>query len=248
MENLNMDDLNLDDLIENSSEIENLSVPNIKPTRNTPVSNEPEWQASSLQKSFWNYNYENSTAADSFKKNSLKRKLIIAIPCIIAAICIIAAAIHFISVPKTIIDVTNMACDNESQLSGKLGLSFRNSDVYTAKVRVLSDELVQAKAAEGFSVYYINGTQEGIFFDSKKYSLYGLKVDDICDENFSNTTFKYNETYGEIVDYHAGKKYNYYLYNTATNECMIVTYDTVKKTIIELGYFYDYKEIIKRFI
>ena len=80
--------------------------------------------------------------------------------------------------PRITRDVTGLATYDEVTLSKELNLSFEKSDTYTARVRILSRAVVLAKASEGFAVVYIDKEQQGVFFDSDKYSLYGLRIGD----------------------------------------------------------------------
>lgn len=260
-----MDNFNFDEFLNDASEVEKLSDPIIEEVeiqsdvenyeeiglKVKPFEKEDEtkdWQSGKIKNDFWNYDYDNSKEADAIKKNKVKSKLLIVIIAVISVALILGIIIFIKSIPRKLNDVTNITRHNEKQLSEELHLSFKSSDMYTPKVRVLSEAIVDARADKGFSVVYVDRTQQGIFFDSRKYKLYGLSLGDTCDENFSNTSYKFNKTYMEVVDYHSGQMNYYYLYNTSKGDCMIVSVDSKTRKVLELGYFYDYKIMLDRLI
>ncbi len=262
MEGADMDELNFDELLDDASEIEQMADPVIEEVEIEPVDayeedtglkikpfvkeeNDSEWQAGNLENQFWSYSYEDSNEVAIAKKNKKYGKAIGLVVLVIIGLILAGIVLYLKPAPKELVDVTRIARKDEKKIGETLGLTFHNSDMYLPKVRVLNDNLVQTKADEGFAVVYINNKQQGIFFDSKKYSLYGLSVGTKSSESFPGIEFKYNKTYMEMVDYHAGKKEFYYLYNTNTSECMIVSLESKNKKIMDLGYFYDYKQILQ---
>ena len=256
-----MDNLNFTDFLIADSEAENIAAPEIKadhPIYKEPIDEEQvairkrraskekeiEWQGGSIQKDFWAYDYDNSKEAIISKTKKMSVKLIIFIIAVVLISSISSIILFVKSLQSKPTDVTKIVRYDEPQFSKTLGLYFTESEVFAQKVRVFSEDKVTAKTDDGFGIVYIGGKQQGIFIDSTKYTLYGLRVDDKCDENFSKTTFMHDKVYSEVVDYSAGFKNYCYLYNTGNGDCMIVSYDTRTNKILELGYFYNYKTIL----
>ncbi|SNU07124.1 hypothetical protein SAMN06297422_11129 [Lachnospiraceae bacterium] len=258
-----MDELNIDKLLEETSDIKEMTEPIIKEVEQIPVEPpsedierrrrrkkdeeevQPEWQGGEIQNKFWDYSYEKDGAAAHIKTNKLLVKIIGVIGFIVIPIIVLGVLLFKKFDPEKKTDVTEIVRYDEDRISQELGLSFIKSDYYTPRVRVLPEEIVFARADKGFAVVYINNKRAGIFFDGTKYTLYGLSVGDYCGDDFQGLEFKYDQFYMDEVKYHAGRKEYYYLYNTNTSECMIVTLDSKEKTVIELGYFYDYHQILR---
>ena len=258
-----MDELNIDKLLEETSEIKEMTEPVIKEVEQAPVEPspekiirqrrrkkddddiQPEWQGGEIQNKFWAYSYEKDGAATRIKTNRALVKIIgiigfIVIPIIIAGVLLFK---RFDPHKKT--DVTEMVRYDESSLSELLDLTLQESDYYKQRVRIFQEKKLQVKADKGFAVVFIDDKQQGIFFDGTKYSLYGLSVGDHCGDNFKGLKFKYDQSYMDVLKYHDGRKEFYYLYNTKNSECMVVSLDSVEKTVVELGFFYDYHKMLR---
>ena len=258
-----MDNLNFTDFLIADSEVGDIKNPEIKDDhpvykdtyaeeqaairkRRESKEKEIEWNGGGVKKDFFNYDYDNSKEAIINKTKKMSAKLIIFIV-VVVVISFASSIILFVkSLQSRPTDVTKMIEYDEKKFAKELDLNFKDNEIFGRLVRVFSDDKVTAKTDNGFGVIYIRGKQQGIFFDSPKYELFGLQVGDKCDNNFSKVKYQYEKIEREVVDYSEGFKYYTYLYNTRRGDCMIVSYDTRTNKILELGYFYDYKLFISQ--
>ena len=196
---------------------------------------------------FWDASYNEPTNEEI--RNRRKSKLIIKILSIIFILAIVSTVcVYVFNRPHNHTDITGFAKCSESELASRLNLSFSPNIQYTSRTRILSDDIVTAVADQSFSVIYVNNKQEGIFFDSKDYTLYGLSVGDDCDESFKGLTFDYDNIYEEEVSMGIRKRHFYYLYNIHTQECMIVSINARNNKIKELGFYRNYNVPLKRIV
>ena len=255
-----MDNQSFTDFLIADSEVESIGTPEIKDDypvhqhvedeqaairkRRENKEKEIEWNGGGVKKDYFNYDYDNSKEAIINKTKKMSAKLIIFIV-IVVVISFFSSIVLFVkSLQSKSTDVTSMREHTEQQFAKDLGMDFKENEIFARLVRVHSDDKVTAKTNSGFGIVYIDGKQQGIFFDSTKYELYGLQVGDKCDDNFNKLKYPYEKVMKETVDYSEGFKNYCYLYNTRNGDCMIVSYDTRTNKILELGYFYDYKLLI----
>ncbi|MBO4864799.1 MAG: hypothetical protein J5517_10560 [Eubacterium sp.] len=255
-----MDKYSFTDFLKADSEVENMEAPEVKGDH--PVYNpideeqaairrrreskqkEPEWNGGGVSKDFYKYDYENSKLSIISKTKKMSKRLIVLIIILFIVSSISSISLFVRSLKSMPTNVTKMVKYDEGQFSKALDVTFVENDYFARLVRVFSEEKVTAKTADGFGIIYIGGKQQGVFFDSPRYKLFGLKVGDKCDEDFSKVKYSYDKVYKETVDYSEGFKNYCYLYNTGVGDCMIISYDTRTNQILELGYFYNYKTIL----
>lgn len=255
-----LDDLNIDQIINTDDKDlpEALDIPKVstpeapvpvesglkikKDTRIVEEENEEKSiESTHLSGDFWDYKYEEVP-----EKEKKKNKRISFLISLLVVLFVAGIVIYLFNTKKEAerIDITNYAKSSDSDLEKTLGLSLHANKLYTSRTRVLSDAIVTAKADNGFAVIYINDKQEGIFFDTDNYSLYGLSVGESCDESFQNVTFDYDEVYKDEVSMSFRKRNFYYLYNTTTGECMIISIYDKSGKIKELGFYKNYKKVL----
>lgn len=209
---------------------------------NEEIPEEKSITSTQLSGDFWEYNY-----VEVLEKEKKKNKIISFLVSFLVVSFVFGIVFYLIytnNKSSECIDITNYALSSEGELEQTLGLSFSSNKLYTSRTRVLSDAIVTARADQGFAVIYINDKQEGIFYDSPDYSLYGLRIGEKCDESFENVTFDYDAIYKDQVSMSFRKRNFYYLYNTETGRCMIVSIYANSGKIKELGFYKDYKKVL----
>ena len=143
------------------------------------------------------------------------------------------------------LDISKYSGLTEAELSQKLDLDFQKEVVFSKETPIYNDQYVSCNSADNFSVFYIEKHQSGIYFSNSGFKMYGLKIGGKEEDTFDKVDFKYTKTYKFEKELSTGKRTIYYFCNTDTSECLVACIDNKDYKIKELGYFYDYKEILK---
>ena len=202
---------------------------------------EKEFSKAQLQGEFWKAEYKETTETE--KKSYKAIKIIIGL---IFFAVVVFGVVAFIQSRSggDVIDLTDYADWSEAELVNEFGFDLTDNKAYALKTGLEPEIDVTAKVDHGFAVIYIVGKQEGIFFDTDDYSLYGLRVGDPCDDKFENITYLYSDIKEKTMGRITRTKKDYILYNTNTGDCVFVSIDDKTGKIKELGYYSHYKKVI----
>ena len=202
---------------------------------------EKEFSKAQLQGEFWKAEYKETTEAE--KKSYKAIKIIIGL---IFFAVVVFGIVAFIQSRggSEVIDLTDYADWSEADLVNEFGFNLTDNKAYAVKTGLEPEVDVTTNVDHGFAVVYVSGKQEGIFFDSDDYSLYGLRVGDPCDNKFENIKYKYTDIKEKTMGRMTRTKTDYILYNSNTGDCVYVSIDDNTGKIKELGYYSHYKKVI----
>ncbi len=202
---------------------------------------EKEFSKAQLQGEFWKAEYQETTEAE--KKSYKAIKIIIGL--IFFAVLVFGIVVFIKNRSGgEVIDLTEYAGCSEANLVKEFDFKLKDNKAYAVKTGLQPEVDVTTKVDNGFAVVYVNGKQEGIFFDSDDYSLYGLRVGDPCDEKFEAIEYNYSDIKEKSMGRMTRTKTDYILYNENTHDCVYVSIDDNTGKIKELGYYSHYELVI----
>ena len=167
---------------------------------------------------------------------SIITKLIIFL--VVVGVIVVAIKVVFFKPPT---DITPNRTLNEQQLADTYGLKFERDEKMDKYIpQYTNGRKVEAKTADGLTVFYIDGVYSGFHITDKKWSLYGIEKG-TAEISLHNTSFIYDESFNVLTDLNDGKSKVDFFTNEATNECIACAVNDKSNRVVAITYFNDCK-------
>ena len=94
-------------------------------------------------------------------------------------------------------------------------------------------------------VAYLLEGESTVWIDDKKYNMLGIHIGDGEYKIEDNITFEYDEYFSVLNDMAGGNSTALFYFNTAKNDCLVITVNDKSARVVAMTYFNDYKLISK---
>lgn len=190
--------------------------------------------------SYMDPNYHNaSSMAPPDKTNDKLAKTLISLG--VLAVLVILAKILLFPSPK---DLTGMTRSSEEDIATTYKITFERDEVMDKYIpQWTNGATIEARSGKGLTVFSIDGKYSGFHIDSKKWTLYGLKVGMAVQDIPGNITFRSEDWFEVLNDALGGNSTADYYYNSSTNECLIITINDNTGRIVAITYCNDFRKI-----
>lgn len=184
------------------------------------------------------YHNSESVATKDKTMENLKKTLI---GLLVLAILVIVGKIIFFPTPK---DLTDSAKLSEEELASKFHITFQRDETMDKYIpQWTNGSTIEAKTGKGLTVYSVDGVYSGFHFDTKKWTVYGLKVGMAVQDIDGAITFNYEDSFMVLNDVLGGNSSADYYYNTATNEMLTVTISDRTGRIAAISYTNNFRKV-----
>ncbi|MBQ9279126.1 MAG: hypothetical protein IJ224_10900 [Lachnospiraceae bacterium] len=140
-------------------------------------------------------------------------------------------------------DITDYVNKSENEIEKAFGVDLVDSPEKVSSVHQYSNGSVSVSSDGDISVIYINGVQKGVKVDSKKYSMFGVKIGDPAYKINDNIRYNYSGTFNVLNDMISGKSTTDYYYNRDKNDCFIVIINEDSGRVVSMSYYNDFNLI-----
>ena len=140
-------------------------------------------------------------------------------------------------------DITDLVGKSEEEIEKKLDVKLVDSPDMVSTVHQYSNGNISVSSDSNISVIYINGAEKGIKIDSKKYSMYGIKIGDPAYKLEDNLNYDYTDKFEVLNDMMSGKSTTDYYYNVDKNDCFIAIVNDDSGRVVSMSYYNDFKMI-----
>jgi len=164
---------------------------------------------------------------------------------VIAVIAVVGVKLIYGLVNPKSIDVTNYVNLEADEFAKKMDISLKPDSAMSTKIPHYCDGTVTVDSNEKIGVVYIDGKRKGIHTDDKKYNMFGIHIGDGEYKIEDNITFEYDEYFSVLNDMAGGNSTALFYYNTAKNDCLVITVNDKSARVVAMTYFNDYKLISK---
>ncbi len=137
-------------------------------------------------------------------------------------------------------DITNYVNKSEQEIEKALGVNLTDSPDKVSSVHQYSRGNVSVSSDGEISVIYINGVQKGVKIDSKKYTMFGIKIGDPAYKLEDNLKYNYSGTFNVLDDMMSGKSTTDYYYNRDKNDCFIAIINEDSGRVVSMSYYNDF--------
>ncbi len=162
---------------------------------------------------------------------------------VLIAIVVVAAKFIIKRVNPEVTDVTGLVNKNTAEVEQTLDITLtKNSDMNT-KINHYSNGKVTVDGNGEIGVVYIDGRYAGLHIDSKKYSMYGVKIGDGQMDAEGNMTFSYNDTMNVLEDMMQGNSTAVFYEGATKGDCLVVIYNDYSNRVAAVTYFKDYSKV-----
>ena len=165
-----------------------------------------------------------------------------------AVVALIIAIIAFTAVKKIIKnvsgkDITDYVNKSEEEIEKALDIKLTDAPEKVSSVHQYSNGNISVSSDGDVSVIYINGIQKGVKVDSKKYSMFGVKIGDPAYKLEDNLKYNYTGVFNVLDDMMSGKSTTDYYYNRDKNDCFIVIVNEDSGRVVSMSYYNDFRII-----
>lgn len=141
-------------------------------------------------------------------------------------------------------DITELVNQTESVIASTLSLDFQDAPGKVPSVHQYSGGNVSVHSAGDLSVIYINNRQVGVKVDSKKYSMFGVKIGDgevTADREMTYDAYDSFSVLEDMMD--GGDSVSYFYYNPEKNDCFLLIINSNTNRVVSMTYYNDFRLI-----
>lgn len=179
---------------------------------------------------------------------------------VIPVIIVVIVVLRFLPISSTK-SLNTLVRQPQKQIETELGLSLNQNPGFVTMLSVPNNNAdgfeTYTTDQEDFSVIYYEGKQFGISFSSRKYSLFGVKIDDAeykilkdaegasgtIQENGS-PAYSYSNSFTMVEDMGNGKSTATYLLGT-DGSVLVLVFNDVTNRLVNVIYYYDSERILQ---
>ncbi len=140
-------------------------------------------------------------------------------------------------------DITDLVGKSEEEIEKKLDIKLEDSPEKVSSVHQYSNGQISVSSNGDISVVYINGVKKGVKIDSKKYTMFGVKIGDPAYKLGDILNYNYTNSFNVINDMMSGKSTTDYYYNVDKNDCFIAIVNDDSGRVVSMSYYNDFKMI-----
>ena len=184
---------------------------------------------------------------DEISMNKKKQAGYMTIIKIVVLFIIIAVALavskHMLKKMDKTTDITKYVNKSEEQIEKALNVKLENSQEKISSIHHYSKGKITVNSDGELSVIYIDGVQKGVKIENKKYSMFGLKIDDDANQIQDKTNYDFTDYFVVLTDMYSGKSTSEFYYNENKNDCLVIIVNDVSGRIVSMIYYNDFKSI-----
>ena len=190
--------------------------------------------------SYMDPNYHNASSMASPRKSDAKiAKTLITLGVLL--IIAIMVKIFVFPAPK---DLTSMAKSSEEEIADAYKIKFERDEVMDKYIpQWTNGSTIEARSGKGLTVFSIDGKYSGFHIDTKKWTVYGLKVGMAVQDIPGSITFNSEDWFEVLNDALGGNSTADYYYNSTTNECLAITISDNTGRIVAITYCNDFRKM-----
>lgn len=186
-----------------------------------------------------------SLPESNVRKASAGGKIVKIVLTIIVCLVLVIVAKNIIDrlFPKSQ-DITDLVNQKESVIAESLDLDFKDAPEKVSSIHQYSGGSVSVHSAGDISVIYINNRQVGVKVDSKKYSMFNVKIGDgevTADRDMSYDAYASFSVLNDMMD--GGHSTSYFYFNPSKNDCLLLIINDNTNRVVSMTYYNDYQLI-----
>ena len=162
---------------------------------------------------------------------------------VIAVVIVIAAKFVINIVNPKVTDLTSYINMETKEVEDKLDVKLAANSNMSSKVNHYSRGTVTVDGNDDFGVVYIDGEYAGLHTQSKKYSLFGVKIGDAGYGVEDKMTFDFDESICVLNDMAAGNSTATFYADYEKGDCFVVITNDHSNKVVALTYFSDYAKV-----
>ena len=140
-------------------------------------------------------------------------------------------------------DITKYVDKSEEDIEKGLGVKLEDAPEKVKSIHQYSNGTISVSSNGDISVIYINGVQKGVKIDNKKYSMFGIKINDDGNKLQSKMTYDYTNYFEVLNDIYSGKSTTDYYYNKEKNDCFVIIINDTSGRVVSMTYYNDFETI-----
>ena len=142
-------------------------------------------------------------------------------------------------------DITSYIKSPDYVIERKLGTSFYENDSIKGTIPEYSSGVLSVRSDDDLNIIYIDGVQVGVNTTSRRYSFYGVEVNQPEIKAVREMYYSYDEMTQAAKDIAGGNSNTYFYYNNERNDCLVLTVSSSSNRVVGITYYTDFEKISK---
>lgn len=144
------------------------------------------------------------------------------------------------------IEVQEYGSMSSEELEASLGLTLTKNSNMSSQIPHYTKGEVTVDGNGEIGVIYIDGKQTGIHVNSKKYTLFGVRMGYDERKVKENMMFPNDRNFFIIEDMAVGYSTAQFYCNTIKGDCLVLIYNDTSKKVVAMTYYSNYKKALER--
>lgn len=166
---------------------------------------------------------------------------------IICLLVVVGGSVINLVAPR-VTDVTHLVKLDKEDIEEALDIYLLENPDMIKKIYEYTDSeiAVNGDSNKGIGVVYLDGKQNGLHIDNKKYSMFNINMGDAMVDIEDRMTFEYDENFIVVNDLYEGQSTAVFYCNKTKNECLIVIYNDLSNRVVAMTYFSDMRKVTEQ--
>lgn len=142
-------------------------------------------------------------------------------------------------------DATKCVTMTAEEVEAALKITLTPDSGMYKQINHYTDSTVTVSGNGNIGVIYFGEQQAGLHINSKRYTLYGIRIGDNEADVERKMTYQYDEACFVINDMAAGYSTATFYYNRVSGDCFAVIINDTSKKVAAITYFNDYRKALE---